>query len=196
MALFICHWGAHFLSTICYIFILPKTVNVGFVKNHLFLASLAWTLCSTQHRFSFTQFIEFPSRKTSIFPSGMSPKIIFVFGTQSFFLSPVFPTLTYTLLFFWILSVPTGSVFPGVFPSFAPHLSRLSTPNLTLQYSHNVSGLTFLPNTSQSIFASLAYEYSLTFSSSHCFSALLYGFTDIVPDHFFNACAFQLALAY
>ena len=25
MALFICHWGAHFLSTICYIFILPKT---------------------------------------------------------------------------------------------------------------------------------------------------------------------------
>lgn len=26
MALFICHWGAHFLSTICYIFILPKTV--------------------------------------------------------------------------------------------------------------------------------------------------------------------------
>jgi len=25
-------------------------VNVGFVKNHLFLASLAWTLCSTQHR--------------------------------------------------------------------------------------------------------------------------------------------------
>ena len=28
MALFICHWGAHFLSTICYIFILPKTVWV------------------------------------------------------------------------------------------------------------------------------------------------------------------------
>ena len=26
MALFICHWGAHFLSTICYIFILPKTL--------------------------------------------------------------------------------------------------------------------------------------------------------------------------
>ena len=26
MALFICHWGAHFLSTICYIFILPKTI--------------------------------------------------------------------------------------------------------------------------------------------------------------------------
>lgn len=25
MALFICHWGAHFLSTICYIFILSKT---------------------------------------------------------------------------------------------------------------------------------------------------------------------------
>lgn len=25
MALFICHWDAHFLSTICYIFILPKT---------------------------------------------------------------------------------------------------------------------------------------------------------------------------
>ena len=27
MALFICHWGAHFLSTICYIFILPKTLQ-------------------------------------------------------------------------------------------------------------------------------------------------------------------------
>ena len=27
MALFICHWGAHFLSTICYIFILPKTTE-------------------------------------------------------------------------------------------------------------------------------------------------------------------------
>lgn len=33
MALFICHWGAHFLSTICYIFILPKTI-VGIFKNH------------------------------------------------------------------------------------------------------------------------------------------------------------------
>ena len=29
MALFICHWGAHFLSTICYIFILPKTVSLS-----------------------------------------------------------------------------------------------------------------------------------------------------------------------
>lgn len=29
MALFICHWGAHFLSTICYIFILPKTDGVS-----------------------------------------------------------------------------------------------------------------------------------------------------------------------
>ena len=31
MALFICHWGVHFLSTICYIFILPKTVNALFL---------------------------------------------------------------------------------------------------------------------------------------------------------------------
>ncbi|MEQ2443605.1 hypothetical protein WMO64_08980, partial [Pseudoflavonifractor sp. CLA-AP-H29] len=31
MALFICHWGAHFLSTICYIFILPKTTKSGFI---------------------------------------------------------------------------------------------------------------------------------------------------------------------
>ena len=30
MALFICHWGAHFLSTICYIFILPKTILTQF----------------------------------------------------------------------------------------------------------------------------------------------------------------------
>ena len=40
MALFICHWGAHFLSTICYIFILPKTclhkvyTEEGGVKEH------------------------------------------------------------------------------------------------------------------------------------------------------------------
>lgn len=32
MALFICHWGAHFLSTICYIFILPKTFLPGILK--------------------------------------------------------------------------------------------------------------------------------------------------------------------
>ncbi|MEQ2442105.1 hypothetical protein WMO64_01315, partial [Pseudoflavonifractor sp. CLA-AP-H29] len=42
MALFICHWGAHFLSTICYIFILPKTTlsmdKWGFFKIfHRFL---------------------------------------------------------------------------------------------------------------------------------------------------------------
>ena len=37
MALFICHWGAHFLSTICYIFyifILPKT-HTMFVDKKL-----------------------------------------------------------------------------------------------------------------------------------------------------------------
>lgn len=33
MALFICHWGAHFLSTICYIFILPKTPEEGYYSN-------------------------------------------------------------------------------------------------------------------------------------------------------------------
>ena len=34
MALFICHWGAHFLSTICYIFILPKTRDGSVIFNN------------------------------------------------------------------------------------------------------------------------------------------------------------------
>ena len=35
MALFICHWGAHFLSTICYIFILPKTQGETNVSDNV-----------------------------------------------------------------------------------------------------------------------------------------------------------------
>lgn len=37
MALFICHWGAHFLSTICYIFILPKTYILLQLVSDIFL---------------------------------------------------------------------------------------------------------------------------------------------------------------
>lgn len=37
MALFICHWGAHFLSTICYIFILPKTLYLTYFEGMSYL---------------------------------------------------------------------------------------------------------------------------------------------------------------
>ena len=35
MALFICHWGAHFLGSLCYIFILPKTYYSARIREFL-----------------------------------------------------------------------------------------------------------------------------------------------------------------
>lgn len=51
MALFICHWGVHFLSTICYIFILPKTsVLVGCIGWDIGNVAMCFEKCATNQQ--------------------------------------------------------------------------------------------------------------------------------------------------
>lgn len=56
MALFICHWDAHFLSTICYIFILPKTLELGHSKSYIQSITSGKSKPSTQELFNIADY--------------------------------------------------------------------------------------------------------------------------------------------
>ena len=59
MALFICHWGAHFLSTICYIFILPKTsMELGQNRSYIQAISSGRSMPSMKQFLNICEYFE------------------------------------------------------------------------------------------------------------------------------------------